>query len=173
MKNKTIVINLIGGPGSGKSTLAAGLFYELKKKGFNTEMSLEFAKDKVWEESIRTLDDQIYIFGKQYHKLWRLNDKVDIIITDSPLLVSLYYNQIESKYFNDFVIEQFNRFNNFTYFIERNQTNYQEEGRLQTFDEAKEIDKKLIDILKKYNISFTTLNQNTALDNILVDILKN
>lgn len=49
MKNKTIVINLIGGPGSGKSTLAAGLFYELKKLGFNAEMSLEFAKDKVWE----------------------------------------------------------------------------------------------------------------------------
>lgn len=173
MKNKTIVINLIGGPGSGKSTLAAGLFYELKKLGFNAEMSLEFAKDKVWEESIRTLDDQIYIFGKQYHKLWRLNNKVDIIITDSPLLVSLYYNQIESKYFNNFVIEQFNRFNNVTYFIERDEENYQEEGRLQTFDEAKEIDKKLIDILKKYNISFTTLNQNTALDNILVDILKN
>lgn len=173
MKNKTIVINLIGGPGSGKSTLAAGLFYELKKKGFNTEMSLEFAKDKVWEESIRTLDDQIYIFGKQYHKLWRLNDKVDIIITDSPLLVSLYYNQIESKYFNDFVIEQFNRFNNFTYFIERNQTNYQEEGRLQTFDEAKEIDKKLIDILQKYDIKFTKINQKLALTEILNNIKNN
>lgn len=153
MKNKTIVINLIGGPGSGKSTLAAGLFYELKKLGFNAEMSLEFAKDKVWEESIRTLDDQIYIFGKQYHKLWRLNNKVDIIITDSPLLVSLYYNQIESKYFDNFVIEQFNRFNNVTYFIERDEENYQEEGRLQTFEEAKDIDKKLIDILQNMILS--------------------
>ena len=67
-KNKVIVINLIGDPGSGKSTAAAGIFYKLKKMGVNCELSLEFAKDKVWEEAFRTMDDQIYIFAKQYHK---------------------------------------------------------------------------------------------------------
>ncbi len=41
----------------------------------NCEMALEFAKDKVWEESFKTMDDEIYIFGKQFHKIWRL--KVD------------------------------------------------------------------------------------------------
>lgn len=47
MRNKALIIDLIGGPGSGKSTTAAGLFYKLKKLGYNCEMSLEFAKDKV------------------------------------------------------------------------------------------------------------------------------
>ena len=67
-KKRCLVVNLIGGPGCGKSTTTAGLFYELKKKGYNCEMSLEFAKDKVYEESFRIIDDQIYIFGKQFHK---------------------------------------------------------------------------------------------------------
>ena len=135
-----VVINLIGGPCSGKSTIASGVFYELKKRGINCEMALEFAKDKVWEESFKTMDDQIYIFGKQFHKIWRLKDKVNVIITDSPLLISIHYNKDKSKYFDKFVIEQYNRFNNKLYFIERNNDNYQKEGRLQTFDEAKVID---------------------------------
>ena len=130
MDKRTRVINLIGGPGSGKSTTAAGLFYTLKTKGYDCEMALEFAKDKVWEESVKTLDDQIYIFGKQYHKIWRLNNKVDYIITDAPLLLSSYYNQIESDYFNDFIIEQFNRFDNLTFFIKRNEDHYEQNGRL-------------------------------------------
>ena len=46
-----IVINLFAGPGVGKSTTAARVFAELKLKGVNCEMALEFAKDKVWEES--------------------------------------------------------------------------------------------------------------------------
>lgn len=54
---KTIVVNLIGGPCSGKSTIASGLFYANKKLGINAELALEFAKDKVWEESFRTMDD--------------------------------------------------------------------------------------------------------------------
>ena len=44
---KTLIINLIGGPCSGKSTIASGLFYNLKKLGYNCELALEFAKDKV------------------------------------------------------------------------------------------------------------------------------
>lgn len=68
------VINLFAGPGSGKSTTCAGVFSKLKLAGVNCEMALEYAKDKVWEQSFHTLDNQIYIFGKQLHRLWRLKE---------------------------------------------------------------------------------------------------
>lgn len=169
---ETIVINLIGGPGSGKSTIASGLFYSLKKNGIDCEMALEFAKDKVWEESYRTLDDQIYVFGKQYHRLWKLLGKVDVIITDSPLILSAIYNKEQSDYFEDFIIEQFKKFNNKVYFIERNPSQYQENGRMQNLEEAIEIDEKILDILKRNNISFINIINEKAVDFILFDILK-
>lgn len=172
MEKDTIVINLIGGPCSGKSTLAAGIFYKLKCLNINCEMALEFAKDKVWEESNKTLDDQIYIFGKQYHKIWRLKDKVSVIITDSPLLMSVYYNKNQSDYFNAFILEQFNRFNNKNYFIERNDKTFAQEGRLQNLEQSKEIDKSLLDILNKYKIEYKSYPIENALDNIINDIFK-
>ena len=147
---ETIVINLIGGPGSGKSTCASGIFYELKKLGINCELSLEFVKDKVWEESYKVLDDQLYVFGKQYHKLFRLKDKVDVIITDSPLLISIHYNKISSQHFNNLVVEQYHTFNNLMYFINRSET-YQSEGRLQTKEESEMIDRDIKTIGKHIN----------------------
>ena len=168
--NKTLVINLIGGPGSGKSTTASGIFYTLKKMGINCEMALEFAKDKVWEESYKILDDQFYIFGKQFHKLFRLNGKVDVIITDSPLVISMLYNKTPSKYFNDFVLEQFNTFYNLTFFLNRPE-NYQEEGRIQTKEESEALDNVLKDILHKNDVYFHEISCENAVD-VIVEMVK-
>ena len=168
--NKPIVVNLISGPGAGKSTTAAGVFFDLKRLGINAEMALEFAKDKVYEEAFRTMDDQIYIFAKQYHKLWRLRDKVDVIITDSPLLVSLYYNKEESKHFNDLVVEQYHKFNNICYFIKR-AGEYHSEGRLQTAEESEQIDKEIINLLEKYDIEYIPVEQENAVVEITHTVL--
>lgn len=168
---KTIVVNLIAGPCFGKSTIAAGLFYKLKQKGIEAEMSLEFAKDKVYEESFKTMDDQIYIFGKQFHRLWRLNGKCQVAICDSPLPICIFYNKEKSDYFNDFVVEQYNRFNNKMYFIERGNT-FQQNGRIHNLEESKEIDKSLIRILDNYHIDYKCVHQSKAEEFILDEILK-
>lgn len=164
--DKTLIINLIGGPGSGKSTVASGIFYALKRMGVNCEMALEFAKDKVWEESYKILDDQFYIFGKQYHKLFRLNGKVDVVITDSPLVISMLYNKTPSKYFNDFVLEQYNTFYNLTFFLNRPE-NYQVEGRLQTKEESEVLDTVIKDILDKNGVYFHEISCENAVDTIV------
>lgn len=168
---RTIVINLIGEPGSGKSTTAAGLFYKLKKLNINCEMALEYAKDKVYEESFKTMDDQLYIFGKQYHRMWRLKDTVDVIITDSPLLVSIYYNKTKSNYFDDLVIEQYNKFNNLLYILKRDGITFQQEGRIQNEEESKQIDIEIKNILDKNRIDYKEVSTLDAIDMIVKDIV--
>ena len=148
-----IVINLFAGPGVGKSTTAARVFAELKLRGVNCEMALEFAKDKVWEESFRTMDDQIYIFGKQFHRIWRLKDKVDAIICDSPLPISIVYDKENSEAFHKLIMEQFNKFENYNFYLERS-VEYQESGRVQTEEEAKEVDKVVRKVLEDYDIEY-------------------
>jgi hypothetical protein len=166
-----IVVNLFAGPGSGKSTTCAGVFAKLKLAGINCEMALEYAKDKVWEESNKVLDDQIYVFGKQLHRIFRLKDKVDVVITDSPILLSIIYDKTGNKYFSDLVLNQFNNFDNRNYFIERT-TVYNPKGRLQTEDEAKEIDKVLLDLLKDCNIEYDSVGKSEAVDYIFNKIMK-
>lgn len=164
-----IVINLFAGPGAGKSTNCAGLFYRLKMLGVNCEMALEYAKDKVWEQSYRTLDNQIYVFGKQLHRLWRLNEQVDVVITDSPLLLSIHYDKTNSENFKNLVMEQFNNFKNLNYFIVRGES-YNPKGRTQTLEESKEIDLDVTKILDDNNINYKVVSKETALDEIINDL---
>ena len=167
----TIVVNLIGGPGSGKSTTAAGLFYNLKKLGINCEMALEYAKDKVYEESFKTMDDQLYIFGKQYHRMWRLKNLVDVIITDSPLLLSIYYNKTKSNYFEDLIVEQYNKFNNMLYILKRDNIEFKQEGRIQNEEESKHIDMEVKNILDRNNISYIEISTLDAIEKITEDVV--
>ena len=167
----TIVVNLIGGPGSGKSTTAAGLFYNLKKLGINCEMALEYAKDKVYEESFKTMDDQLYIFGKQYHLMWRLKNLVDVIITDSPLLLSIYYNKTKSNYFEDLIVEQYNKFNNMLYILKRDNIEFKQEGRIQNEEESKHIDMEVKNILDRNNISYIEISTLDAIEKITEDVV--
>lgn len=161
-----IVINLFAGPGVGKSTNAAKIFADLKMKGVNCEMALEFAKDKVWEESFRTMDDQIYIFGKQFHRIWRLKDKVDVIICDSPLPISIVYDKENSQAFHQLIMEQFNKFENYNFFLERS-VDYQSEGRIQTEEEARKIDETVKNVLKEYKIDHYSMPIDNAAEEIV------
>ena len=145
------VINLFGGPGTGKSTTAAALFALMKREGYNVELVTEFAKDLVWTERNKELNDEVYIFGKMYHKLWRLRDKVDYVIIDSPLPTCLYYDNERIDNFRDFVLSAFHTFKNTNFLLKRN-FKYQEEGRVQTEEEADLVDKDIRSMLERDHI---------------------
>lgn len=149
------VINLFGQPGAGKSTGAAYIFSQLKLRGINAELVTEFAKDKVYEETKEVFNNQIYIFGKQYFRMSRIAKKVDVIITDSPLLLSSFYTSGESydKELNDLVLKVFNSFNNFNFFIKRTKE-YNPSGRFQTEDESDKIAIQMQDFLRDRNVTY-------------------
>ena len=151
----TLLVNFFGGPGTGKSTTCAGVFHKLKLSGVNCEMALEYAKDRVWEGSGHVLDNQLYVFGKQYHRIWRLLNKVDVVLTDSPLLNSILYYRDENPHFPDMVAFEHSRLNNFNVFLQRVKP-YNPAGRLQTEDQARDLDLRIQEILKSVGEDFFT-----------------
>lgn len=150
---KTLVVNLYGGPGSGKSSMRAGLFERLKNMGYNVEEATEYAKDKTWEENHVVLRNQIYVFGKQHFRISRLLGNVQVVVTDSPLLLSLYYGRNLGKEFDNLVVSEYRKMWNLDIFVRRTKP-YNPKGRGQTEDEAKEIDKWIKEELPVYGVKF-------------------
>lgn len=87
------IINLFGGPGAGKSTSASYVFYLLKTLGLNAELVREYVKDWAWEDRKIADYDQFLFLGKQSRREALLYGKVDYIVTDSPVLLNVYYSQ--------------------------------------------------------------------------------
>jgi hypothetical protein len=169
----TIVVNFFAGAGGGKSTLSADIFSRLKKLNVETELALEFAKDLVWEEN-ESLKNQIYVFGNQLQRIERVNNKVDVIVTDSPLLLSIIFrpNHIP-KTLDKLVLETFNSYNNVNYFIERSHQ-YNPNGRLEkTVEEAIIKDNQIKQLLVNNNIQYeSVLSNEECINNIVNDIVK-
>ena len=156
---KTLVVNLFGAPGAGKSTGAAAIFSKLKMIGINAELIGEFAKDKVWEENSEFFKNQAYIFGKQSFRQSRCDGKVDVMITDSPLPLSILYNTDPylTENFNLTVMDVFNSYNNLNFYINRVKR-YNPKGRNQTEEESNSLVEPLKELLKERNIPFEEVN---------------
>jgi len=156
---KPIVINMFAGPGTGKSTTAASVFSLLKLHGVNAELITEFAKDLTWENRKYTLENQSYIMAKQYHRMWRVRNQVDVMITDSPLLLSLVYGGSKPNCVQESILYHFNEFDNINYFLRRTKK-YNPAGRFQSEDEAKELDHMIMKTLFKNNIKYQVVSGN-------------
>ena len=143
----TIVINLFAGPGAGKSTTATGVFSLLKLHGVNCEYVSEYAKDLAWEKTLMVYYNQIAILGEQHRRQHRLLDKVDVMITDSPILQQAAY--VEDPWYLDICRHLFDEFDNRNYFIQRSKE-FNPEGRKHNLEEAKVVDKKIWHILDDY-----------------------
>lgn len=141
------VINLFAGPGAGKSTTAAGLFHKMKLSSYNVELVTEYAKDLTWEDRHNLLQEEVYVFAKQLRRLTRLENKVEWVVTDSPIILSTVY--LQDNYppsFRKMVFEFWERFENHSFFVERVKE-YKKVGRNQTEEEAKELDSIIKNVL--------------------------
>lgn len=173
--SNTLVVNLFGGPGVGKSTNAALAFGKLKVRGYNAEYVPEFAKENVWEDRFGPLNFQSYIFGKQSWRVQRVIGKVDVVITDSPILLSLIYGK-DIGPLEDAIVHQFNQWNTLNLHLFRNLEHhpYNPKGRTQTREEAIAIDFKIHRILLDHHIRYksveTGAGEETA--NKIVEIVE-
>lgn len=169
-----IVVNLFGVPGAGKSTGAAYIFAKLKMEGVNAELITEFAKEKVWEENKEVFKNQPYIFGKQSYRMSRCKDKVDVIVTDSPLPLSIFYNNDEvlGESFNQTVMNVFNSYDNRNYLVSRVKP-YNPKGRHQTKEESNALAEPMKNLLSSNDISYKEIDgYKNGYTQVITEVLK-
>ena len=169
-----ILVNLYGAPGAGKSTGAAYIFSQLKMRGINAELVTEFAKDKVWEGSKAVFENQAYIFGKQYFRISRCADQVDVIVTDSPLLLSILYNNDEDLggTFDAVVRRVAKKYNSKNYYLKRVK-DYNPSGRFQTEEESDEIAIELKHLLDRESVEYKVCRGDViGYEQIVEDIMR-
>lgn len=154
------VINLFGSPGTGKSTTAAGLFFLMKTAQYNVELITEYPKELVWQERHKTFHDQYYLSAKQNHRQEVLRGKVDYVITDSPLLLSLIY--VPKDYYKQFkpiIREIFDSYENINIFLKRLKP-YNPLGRNQNEEESNEVAIQIKEMLSVEQIPHIELEAN-------------
>lgn len=155
---KTVVLGFFGGSGLGKSTTAAAVFAELKKRGLNCELVREAVKEWAWEGRQVGPFGQSIIYGKQLERESALYNKVDFIVTDSPLLLCPVYQQhyaghdnIKHSIFQDLKTAKSQDVHHLNFLLTRNKP-FDPKGRYETEDQAKLIDKKVESFLIYYGI---------------------
>ena len=175
MREKPLVVNFFGSPSSGKSTGSAYVFSELKMHGIECELVREYAKDKVWEKNTKIFGNQPYIIGKQYHRMYILEGEVDVMITDSPILLPVLYNTrecIRTEVLEQLALDMFKSYDNLNYLLVRNKP-YNENGRNQTEEEADQIHNQIVDLLARNYIGYSEIiGDDLGYDKVVVDVLE-
>lgn len=174
LKYDLVVINLWGSPGCGKSTTSAGLFYLMKKAGYDVELVSEYAKDMVWErQHPEQFTNQIYISSKQHNKQLNLvAHGVKYCITDSPVLMSaLYAPKPYYKNFFPLLKEIHNSYDNYNFYLERKFA-YVQKGRNKTEKQSNKLSKRILKLLDKNDIPYVSVGTDFDAANFIFDIIE-
>lgn len=178
----TKIINLFGGPGIGKSSIAAGLTYKLKKQHITCDNPYEFPKLLAWDENHSAIRDQLFVLANQHRGIVKSYGKVDYIILDSPILLSLTYKSfyksneypstLYGESFDNIVLDIYNRYDNINIVLKRSEGKHNNSERYQNLEESTKLDTVIEDSLKNNNLPYHTVNvDGKTVKNILKLIL--
>lgn len=140
--------------------MAAALFADLKWRGIDCELAAEYAKDLVWEKRSKTFENQIYIFGKQHHRINRLIGQVQVVITDSPIYLTPIYDVEKRDNLKKLVLEEASKWRNLNFFLTRKKP-YNPNGRNHSKSEAKIIDNVVENFLIEHQIPYWRVDGTT------------
>lgn len=174
----TKIVNLFGGPGIGKSSIAAGLTYKLKKKHIKCDNPYEFPKMLAWDENHSAIRDQLYVLANQHRGIVKSYGKVDYIILDSPILLSLVYRNyyrsgeypatLYGDSFDKMVLDIHNQYDTLNIVLKRSDGVHNEKERYQTLEQSIELDTAIENTLIDNSIPFLKVEVNdTTVDSIL------
>lgn len=176
------IINLFGGPGIGKSSIANGLTYKLKKKHISCDNPYEFPKLLAWDDNHSAIRDQLYVLANQHRGIVKSYGKVDFIILDSPILLSLtyrnYYKSNEypatlyGESFDKLVLDTFNQYDNINIVLNRSIGLHNEKERYQTLEQSILLDVEIENTLIKHQLPYTKLDVGDNTVNEILGLIK-
>ena len=172
------IINIFGGPGIGKSSIAAGITYKLKKNHISCDQPYEFPKLLAWDDNHSAIQDQLYVLANQHRGIVKSYGKVDYIVLDSPILLSLTYrnyykgteypSSLYGESFDKMVLDTFNQYDNINIVLDRADGVHNNDERYQNLEESKELDIVIENSLIENNIPFHKIKVNDdTVDNIM------
>lgn len=154
------VVNFIGAPSVGKSLITALTFAELKCMHKSAELVQEYAKQLVWQERFEELNNQWFVSNSQYKMLKALQGRVEWILTDSPLLLGLFYNKFHKdnvcniQKTEQMILCKMSEFENVYIFLERGDFPYEQAGRIHTLQESDRIQRELKELMDAFGIKY-------------------
>lgn len=182
-----LLIDSLGAPASHKSKTMLDLVSWLKsyfsyyKLPTVIEYCSEYVKDAVWEKDQYTIGNQAIVFGQQFRNIERLiNNKVDIICSDSGLLLSAIYankNRFPQDHFIEIIKSHYTHITGKVlpiYFKIDQERYYINQGRFQDKEESNNLNKQIYEISKKIfeNDLIEIIGNNQAVFKI-IEILLN
>mgnify|MGYP000158839215 FL=1 len=172
------IINIFGGPGIGKSSIAAGVTYKIKKNHISCDQPYEFPKLLAWDDNHSAIQDQLYVLANQHRGIVKSYGKVDYIVLDSPILLSLTYrnyykgteypSSLYGESFDKMVLDTFNQYDNINIVLDRADGVHNNDERYQNLEESKELDGVIENSLIENNIPFHKIKvDDDTVDNII------
>ena len=175
----TKIINLFGGPGIGKSSISAGLLYRLKKQHISCDNPYEFPKLLAWDENHSAIRDQLFVLANQHRGIVKSYGKVDYIILDSPIILSLTYkNKYRSQEypatlygdtFDKMLLEIHNQYENINIVLDRSDGIHNSNERYQNLQESIILDEVIENSLVQHDLPYHKIKVD---DNTVNNILK-
>jgi len=173
-------INLFGGASCGKSITATNVRAQLGFKGYDIELVDEVIKDWTYIPRIPKDCDSFFLQASQIQKEdIRLRAGVDLIVSDSPLLLQYFYAHYHKVPLQEAMLSAALEFEklypSLNIFIDREDKFYDEVGRYEKLGEAKKIDYLIKDVLLLTDTScvgFSCLDQKGIVDYIISKVEK-
>lgn len=182
----TLHVNFWGNPGVGKSGLAGELYGRLSGKGYLVELVKEYAKelqyrgelvrkDKRTGEDVET--EQMIISTEQYRREVEYEDRVQVIVTDAPVLQGVVFAPAHYRSELTSILRQLTAgWTSLDILLVRDvRVDYQSGGRIQTHEESIAFRPEIEAVLRADRPEFVTISADEALErvfNVVVDHLE-
>lgn len=129
-------------------------------------MPYEFPKALAWDNNQSAIQDQLYVLANQHRGIVKSYGKVDYIVLDSPIILSLVYRNMyegtsypstlySSDHFDKLVIDIHNQYDSINILLERsNRGIHNNDERYQNLEESIKLDNKIEETLINNNIPY-------------------